>query len=430
MKQNYFPKPMPAKPLEESDWLLRTDRAEVGREPFFCGRDEEYSVFQRTSNSLSRGFAGGGTMIFQGAPGSGKTALMQECMEAVREHSTAEEPWVAASIAPGALKSPATVISEMIHASKEESRRLSKVMLGADSRKLANLSSLGRQLFDELLARGFSLAGVSVGAKPDAGKASSADTSIDAMVRRSAPLLKKAHYVIFVDEAQNTPVDPTTVRVIDFLHRDSRGIALVAAFFGLSDTEERLRECGLSRISDERIVNLEPLSTEEAKRSLALMLETYYGGSDEERDAWADTLAALSQGWPQHINRIGVAAGRVIRANGGKMQEHLLAEAMEKGAERKNDYYDRRLSAGYKKVRIYTELALAARPNDELSLEEIRQLSAQELKRTETPFDEFMRLTLHAGILSPADTLHEAYRFPIPSLADYLRSADKPIESD
>ena len=31
-------------------------------------------------------------MLFQGAPGVGKTALMQECMEAVRCHSTAELP--------------------------------------------------------------------------------------------------------------------------------------------------------------------------------------------------------------------------------------------------------------------------------------------------------------------------------------------------
>ncbi len=39
-------------------------------------------------------------MIFQGAPGAGKIALMQECMGAVRQHSTFDDQWVAVSIDP------------------------------------------------------------------------------------------------------------------------------------------------------------------------------------------------------------------------------------------------------------------------------------------------------------------------------------------
>jgi len=99
-----FPKPPPADPLPLNLWLDDTDRAEVGREPFFRGRDKEYRVFQKAANMLDAGRVGGGTMIFQGAPGAGKTALMQECMEAVRLHSTPDQPWVAASINPATLQ--------------------------------------------------------------------------------------------------------------------------------------------------------------------------------------------------------------------------------------------------------------------------------------------------------------------------------------
>ncbi len=39
-----FPKPPPADPLPIDIWLDQTDRAEVGREPFFRGREAEYGV--------------------------------------------------------------------------------------------------------------------------------------------------------------------------------------------------------------------------------------------------------------------------------------------------------------------------------------------------------------------------------------------------
>lgn len=98
MNRTLFPKPPPAEPLPLDDWLKRTDRAEVGREPFFRGRDTEYHVFRSAAVTLNAGHIGGGTMIFQDAPGAGKSALMNECVEAVRRHSTPEEPWIAVSI--------------------------------------------------------------------------------------------------------------------------------------------------------------------------------------------------------------------------------------------------------------------------------------------------------------------------------------------
>ena len=109
MNQTPFPKPPPADPLPLEVWLKRTDRAESGREAFFRGREAEYEVFRSAVTSLGEGIVGGGTMIFQGAPGAGKSALMGECMEAVRCHSTPKAPWVAVSINPVSLQSPAYV---------------------------------------------------------------------------------------------------------------------------------------------------------------------------------------------------------------------------------------------------------------------------------------------------------------------------------
>ena len=70
MNGNPFPKPPPADPLPLETWLRRTDRSEAGREPFFRGRDAEYGVYRSAITSLSEGMVGGGTMVFQGVPGS------------------------------------------------------------------------------------------------------------------------------------------------------------------------------------------------------------------------------------------------------------------------------------------------------------------------------------------------------------------------
>ncbi len=111
MSQVPFSKPPPVELPPQEEWLDLTDHAEVGREPFFSGRDAEYEVFRRALNSLRLGHIGGGTMIFQGAPGVGKSALMLECMEAVRRHSTPNDPWVAVSLNPGTLKSLVNIVT-------------------------------------------------------------------------------------------------------------------------------------------------------------------------------------------------------------------------------------------------------------------------------------------------------------------------------
>lgn len=379
-------------------------------------------MFRDAAESLSYGDIGGGTTIFQGAPGAGKSALMLECMEAVRQHSTPEKPWVAVSVAPGDLKSPADVMAALVDATEGESTRLSTLTPDADSPKLEHLLNLGKRLYDKLSKRGFSSAGVSVGGKTQVDK--DWKVSPATLFRQAAELVEKINFVIFVDEAQNTPVEPSTKAVLDCLHRDSQGIFLVAVFFGLSDTVDVLRKCGLSRLALDRVVNLEPLSLEDASGSFRRMIDTYYTGSDEEKSVWSTTLAELSQGWPQHINRIGVTAGHVIRANAGKIERHLLEQALKRGTEKKNDYYNHRIAAGYSDSDLYVKLAVAARrnPNGLLNLKEIRNLSAQELQRTGTSFDDFLLDSLHAGLLAPAKGPLARYKFPIPSLGDYLRS--------
>ena len=190
MSNKPFPKPPPAEPLPEEVWLKQTDRAEVGREPFFCGRDDEYDVFCNAVGSLSSGRVGGGTMVFQGAPGVGKSALMLECMEAVRRHSTPEDPWVATSIRPETLMSSVDVVMDLVIAVNEESNRLSKMASNEIVQKLNKLLQLGEKLYRELVERGGGVAGFTVGGKLEAGSRSDMNMTSARVFRNAAPLLK------------------------------------------------------------------------------------------------------------------------------------------------------------------------------------------------------------------------------------------------
>ncbi len=431
MHQISFPKPLPAKPLPEEVWLDQTDRAEVGREAFFYGRDDEYTIFRKAVESLRAGRVGGGTMVFQGAPGAGKSALMQECMEAVRCHSTPDDPWVAVSFNPKVLQSAVQTIGIIVQAANTESERLSKTAPSTIAAKLQEYQKLGRKLYQELSQRGVGAAGFSVGGKPQAVDMLDSKLLAQSAFIDCAPLLENFHIVVFIDEAQNTPTGDATEDVLDCLHRDPQGIPLVAAFFGLSDTEQVLRQCGLSRYAAKRVVNLNPLETRVAAGSFRRMLDAYYIGAEEEKDFWADALAKLSQGWPQHINQVGVAAGEVLRTNEGRLERHLLEQALDEGVERKNDYYAGRVKAGSSRAWVYKKLALAAAKKkedfvDTLSYDEIDLLTESARKRKAESIDDFLTNALHAGLLAPAPNIPDQYKIPIPSLGDYLRAL--PVE--
>ncbi len=428
MDERPFPKPPLADPLPLETWLRRTDRSEAGREPFFRGRDAEYGVYRSAVTSLGEGILGGGTMIFQGAPGAGKSALMAECMEAVRRHSTPEAPWVAVAIRPETLNSAVDVMMLLVEAASAESERLSKTVPGTATGKLEGLVEIGRKLYGELSERGIGVAGVSVGGRPTAGSGGETHVPAERVFRDAAPLLGDFHLVVLVDEAQNTPASDKTKGVMGCLHDPPAGIPLVAAFFGLSDTQQVLRECGLSRFADERVVTLERLPTGDAASAIRSAFDAYgFTGRPEDREAWVNELAGLSQGWPQHINRVTVAAARVIRDNGGRIYGAILEQALESGRKRKDVYYAGRLAAGSSRAWVYRGLALAAEGNDDqLSYDRIESLTEEVRGKAGQSMDDFLTNALHAGLLAPSRDMPDHYRIPIPSFGDYLRTL--PVE--
>ncbi len=422
MNQILFPKPKPAKPLPLEEWLDLTDRAEVGREAFFRGRNDEYEVFRKTINSLHDGHIGGGSIIYQGAPGAGKTALMLECMEAVRLHSTPDDPWVAVNIKPENLESSIEIVMLLVDAANAESKRLSEISSGISVKKLERIMEIGRKMYEDLLERGVGIAGISIGGKPSSEQKSKVYSQ--RVFQGVANLLKSFRIVVFVDEAQNTPVKKTTQGVVDCLHNPPDKMPLVTVFFGLSDTEEILSRCGLSRPPDERVVTLGLLTHEESSEVVRSIFQSYnFRGSQEDFEKWVKHLAELSQGWPQHICRVSVAASRVISKNGGQIKEELLKQVLEEGQKRKESYYAMIIRRCSGQLWIYKKLAMMAREkNNLLSLDDILHIAEFARNKKAEPIEDFLTEALHAGVLIETREPPNRYQIPIPSLCDYLQS--------
>ena len=410
-----FERPPPAAPPPLEEWLLRSDRADRYREPFFRGRVTEYEAFRRGARALDRSVVGGQTLVFQGAPGAGKSALMHECIAAVRIHSSADEPWVAVEIEPGTLRSPSATAEAITDAVDEERSRLA-----ASASRLRGVIEKGTQkargTFASASRRGGGAMGVTVG-----GESSKEQVAREAF-RSIESVCRGTRVVVFVDEAQNTP--DGAMDVLDCMHRGRTGVELLPIFLGLGDTAGVLSERGLSRPPAERLLELPPLAEEDARASLGMAFDAYeVHGRDREQ--WLARLAELSQGWPQHLNRVATSAIRVAMSHGMNLDQAPLADAHAAGSASKTEYYQSRLrGVPPEYLGLYKRLAMQM-PSvgglPSLAEDEMRDLARAAGIEKPASYAKWMEISLHQGLVAPSPSRSGHYCIPIPSLAGHLR---------
>lgn len=409
------PPPPPPPPLE--DWLLRRDRADGYREPFFAGREAEFGAFQEAARGLEKGFVGGETLVFQGAPGAGKSALMKECAAAVEARSTLDDVWVGVAVLPSVLEYPAGTVEKIALAVERERERLA----AAESRMDGPLERARQRALGTIQGvteRGAGIMGVRVGARAPSGR-----IDVQAAFRRIENVCRGARAVLFVDEAQNLPEG--VMEVLDALHRGQAGIALLPVLLGLGDTAAVLAKRGISRPPAKRLVEMSALRPEEARESLSMVFDAY-GVHGRAREGWLQALAETCQGWPQHLNRVAVAAGEVLHEHGMNADAAPLAEALAAGEAAKTEYYRDRLRdvPGVRKS-MYKRVALlldGGRSDDSLAEEDLEAvLRAAGVDPAGDGYARWLTESIHCGLLAPAPDSSERYRVPIPSLASYLR---------
>ena len=323
---------------------LIAERSDRASPTVFAGREDEFDLLDVAVRGVQRN-EGGHTVVIQGVPGAGKTALLNEYAgRLLTASASAEKPVIPVPLLPGDINaSPASIVQAIdrqfreFEASNEWGRRVNRAVGGA--------SLLGSALFATFTRKDFNDFRASARA-PDSLPTALEDYVAFRFDRRDSTI------VLLVDEAQSLS-DTTRVREhLLKLHDGIKGrTQVLLACFGLANTAARLRELGLSRIATNHVRTIGALSDEDAKRTVTGTLDVALSGvsfddaTSEEagRERWtsaaAATILAESANFPHHLAN-GCRALANVALDDGIGDEPPAEKLRDQCKAYKREYYD------------------------------------------------------------------------------------------
>ena len=258
--------------------------------PYFGGRTDEIGLVERALNRMRERVrdghwnpSGGETILFQGAPGAGKSALLHHLVRSWR------------SAGPEA---PVVVATDASHYA--DARALSLHVAAQFRRSVTTHSSTTKSL-------GARIPGVATGdVAAETGRHAASAPAEPSLANVGKALTKSGQAVaLILDEAQileSFDADATR-SVITGLHTGSHGGPLLPVFAGLAHSHSVLQDCGISRFSRGHDRTLAALSLDEATETVQMMLaDCRVRGDRETKRQWALALSNESCGWPQHLH--------------------------------------------------------------------------------------------------------------------------------
>ena len=323
-----------------------SDRA--GAAPIvFAGRTEEIALLELAVRGAQRRQVGH-TVVIQGVPGVGKTALRDEfATRLLAQDANDRQAVIPVQLDFGALDSkPAAILEEIdkgfraLEASEWWRRAMQRTADSAFFLGNALFAAATRKDARELTA---------ASKAPDSLSVVLNDYVRQRLGRRGSTIL------LLVDEAQNLHDTPTVRRHLDVLHNAGDGeTPMMLACFGLANTVDRLADLGLSRLATGHTRCIGALSDEHACEAVVGTLNMAFthhkfadGAFDEEaRKKWIGAAATAiledSGNFPHHLtNGCRALAQAVLREGIGASPPADRIRATSRGYRR--EYYEARL---------------------------------------------------------------------------------------
>ena len=301
---------------------------ERGAPVAFAGREREIDLAIRQLETWQPRTTPGRTVVAQGAPGAGKTALLGEIARRLPERLPnaaaiyLPTPWIDDNV-PNVLEELAVKMAGVPAATlctTKGTETIAGVKAVASARHAKSRSVLPPTLQTwHAFSREF-----------------------ESVAHRMRPTL------LLVDEIQRIGEGEATRDLLYHLH-DQTTFPVVLVCGGLSTSAARLGEVGLSRLDEGRILRIDALTTAEARRSLEESLGIMAddtGGIAGYPDRWARVLAPPTQGWPQHVTcHFRAAAEALLASDRPAFDDDNLRDALARAETNMQRYYDRRLEA-------------------------------------------------------------------------------------
>ncbi len=354
-----------------------------GPAKYFHGREQILGNFDKlVKNSIET--QGGSTMLIQGAPGAGKTALLEEMALDALEHR-----WNVVEINLDDLYNPVHMAQTL--GKPYVSRKQTAVK--------ADIKLLGAERIKEIAG----------------------DSSVSHVLENIDP---RKGLLLILDEAQrvadfsSTPEKKIQVTAtLDKLHNGklSHPVILLAAGLGMSKAS--FGDLGISRFQGGCFIELGALG-KDSERAVIHDWLVKEGGAKGDPGPWIDAISQKTHGWPQHISAYGDAAAKQIQNDHGEMTSEGLEVVHRLGTERREAYYEQRAEKISRKerhslARLFQNISI----EDGLDEKDIEEFLSREYGSAEAK-DLFKR-AVERGILH---SQKGAYTIPIPSMHTWLIS--------
>ncbi len=367
--------------------------------PFFAGRRELIDIALRRRDevleNVNAGFknpAEGVTLLFQGAPGAGKTSLLTKIRQDLGI------PCVELEVKD--LSDPETV--------------LEKARLALTMSRVPDGGKRVAETFEDLSIR---LIGM------DASK-----------ILKAFGKAVRGTIAVLIDEVQN--LDRGNRQAVDCLrtlHEGKHGVPVLPILAGLGNSPDILARAGISRLDPPKGISVGLLTPEEAKESVGSFMEYFKVKGDT--GAWVEDVVRRSDLWPQHLHdglralaaELAKTDADIDRIDGervkslesgyrtdsyhGRLQSSEVRNAISLVAELVDGIPER----GMMRASVRKAILLKTRPSDDPDGEGYR---------VPDDTDGFLDHLIHKGILQEDGDM--TYHCPIPSLRTFLKKAFLP----
>ena len=358
----------------------------------------------------------GQTLLIQGPPGAGKSALLYEIEAWVNSQPDSVSAQVDRDLL-AKRESLLSLVSAELRDAPEDTP--------GDSVSKAQGGNAGFPLLKGQWSR-------------TSTKNEPVPTSVAALERRHGKALHQRKLVLLIDEIQD--VSPEGARTLNMLHTQTT-LPVMAVCAGTGDSQGALGQSGgVSRWGANAVVNLAGLAPSEALQCAHQTLHKVVGTPTTPRiqghhaiETWAEQLAEASRGWPQHLHNYLASLWKALSAQEQPdLSRAPLEETLAQGDVARRSYYEQRMERflGYEGVVAAVHQGLAKAHGGILPKGEVIDIIGEFKQRlpehTQTAFDrrfedviDFAEALLKSGMVANAPN-GGGWASPIPSLTDYV----------
>ena len=378
----------------------------------FAGREDEIDRIVRTATRLPPDGPQGRSFLIQGAPGSGKTALIAELSRRLEEL-------------------PRTGVLSLASAPVDTTANRTYGHLAA---LLVGAPHPGRERVETATTHiegtvGFARAGTSATAQTSSPTYRSAD---DIAWGSDGGWRPKQRVVLFVDEVQMLDSASRAAELLFDLHTQAK-IPVLLVCAGLGNSRIALSDAGFSRL--ENLLPLGKLAGSEsldcARRSLRTVVEKGVRSTDAALERWAMALSRAADDWPRHLQVYLQAAWQVLlRQEKPDLDSAPPSDALAIGDRRRAEYYEDRMAASRTPIEIIAALhgklsgGSDVRESDACRVigRAARELDSEAREEWKSQFDARPKKCLEALLGAGVVSLDSMYRCtsPVPSFSRYI----------